>query len=552
MKKTWWKESVVYQIYPRSFKDTTGNGVGDIWGILEKLDYIKSLGVDVVWLCPVYESPNDDNGYDISHYRKISEDFGGQNAFDQLLEQMHKRGLKLVMDLVANHTSDEHPWFQEAKKSKDNPYRDYYIWKDGNNGAPPNNWTSFFSGSAWEYDETTEQYYLHYFTKKQPDLNWENPKVRKEIFDVIEYWFEKGVDGFRMDVISLISKPDGFPDTKHEKFQDTIIHDYANGPRIHQYLNEMNEKVLSKYDIMTVGEGPGINLGNGNLYVGENRKELDMVFHFDHMYIDCGIGGKYDPQPFTLNDFKQVFTNWDEALKDNGWGSIFLGNHDFSRMVSRFGNVDGHHQESAKLLATLLLTLRGTVYVYQGDEIGMTNVAYPDISYYNDVETLNAWKEAEEQGGDMDAFFSIVHEQSRDNARTPVQWDATKNAGFSHGEPWLQVNPNYTDINVALQEEDPNSILNYYRKMIAFRKANPTLVYGDYECLDNGHEHLYVYHRWDSENDFLILHNFSNTAQNFETDLKENLYALVKTNSDVQTSDHFSLGPWQTKILKKS
>ncbi|WP_222981979.1 alpha-glucosidase [Flagellimonas meishanensis] len=552
MNKKWWKESVVYQIYPRSFMDTTGNGVGDIQGILKKLDYIKSLGVDVIWLCPIYESPNDDNGYDISHYRKISEDFGGQAAFDVLLEQMHQKGLKLVMDLVANHTSDEHHWFQEAKKSKDSPFRDYYIWRDGRNGGPPNNWTSFFSGSAWQYDDTTKQYYLHYFTKKQPDLNWDNPKVRKEIFDVVEYWFKKGVDGFRMDVISLISKPDGLPDTTFEKFQDTIVHNYANGPKIHQYLREMNQEVLSKYDIMTVGEGPGIDLKNGPLYVGEDRKELDMVFHFDHMFIDCGIGGKYDPQPFTLNQFKKVFTQWDEALKHGGWGSIFLGNHDFSRMVSRFGDDGEYHRESAKLLATLLLTMRGTVYVYQGDEIGMTNVAYPNISDYNDVETLNAWKEAEQNGQNMNAFMSIVHSQSRDNARTPVQWNDKKNAGFSTGTPWLRVNPNYTRINVAQQEEDPSSILNFYREMIAFRKANPTLVYGDYECLDGEHPQLYVYRRWDEEGDFLILHNFGDAPQTFDTDLPEEEYALIKSNSDTFASEKFSLGAWQSKILKRS
>lgn len=551
MEKKWWKESVVYQIYPRSFNDTTGNGIGDIQGIIDKLDYIKSLGVDVVWLCPVYESPNDDNGYDISNYRQISEDFGGQEAFDELLEQMHQKGLKLVMDLVANHTSDEHFWFQESKKSKTNPYRDYYIWKDGKDGGPPNNWTSFFSGSAWRYDETTQQYYLHYFTKKQPDLNWNNPKVRKEIFDVIEYWFEKGVDGFRMDVISLISKKEGYPDTSFHKFQDTIINDYANGPKIHAYLHEMNQKVLSKYDIMTVGEGPGIDLKNGPLYVDGSRKELDMVFHFDHMFIDCGPGGKYDPQPFGLNKFKQVFSDWDQALKNKGWGSIFLGNHDFSRMVSRFGNDGPYHMASAKLLATLLLTLRGTVYIYQGDEIGMTNVAYPSIDHYNDVETLNAWKEAEQEGKDMDQFFGIVHNQSRDNARTPMQWNSTKNAGFSKGTPWLEVNPNFEEVNVENQEKDSQSVLNYYREMIAFRKDNPTLVYGDYECVDNGHEHIYAYTRWDAEAQFLILHNFSSAPQTLDLKASTDTYKLVKSNLNNNLTSSMDLDAWQTKVLLK-
>jgi len=550
MKKIWWKESVVYQIYPRSFKDTTGNGIGDIQGIIEKLDHIKSLGVDVIWLCPVYESPNDDNGYDISHYRKISNDFGGQEAFDELLEKIHQKGLKLVMDLVANHTSDEHYWFTESKKSKDNPYRDYYIWKDGENDGPPNNWESFFNGSTWEYDKNTDQYYLHYFTKKQPDLNWENPRVRKEIFDVVEYWFKKGVDGFRMDVISLISKPDNYPNSEFEKFQDTIINYYANGPKIHQYLHEMNQEVLRKYDIMTVGEGPGIDLENGPLYVDEKREELNMVFHFDHMFIDCGTGGKYDPVPIDFKTFKNVFNNWDKALKNKGWGSIFLGNHDFSRMVSRFGNDKQHHQASAKLLATLLLTMRGTVYIYQGDEIGMTNVAYDKIDDYDDVETLNAWKAADVKEQDMDRFMDIVHLQSRDNARTPMQWNAKANAGFTNGTPWLKTNSNFKNINVANQEDDPKSILNYYREMVAFRKTNKTFVYGDYECLDAENASIYAYKRWDTDHVFLVLHNFSSNSTKWSFDLSEKKYALLKSNLDHNQNSHFDLAPWQTKILK--
>lgn len=551
MKKTWWKEGVVYQIYPRSFNDTSGNGIGDIQGVTEKLDYIKSLGVDIIWLCPVYESPNDDNGYDISNYRKISEDFGGQNAFNELLEKTHQKGLKLVMDLVANHTSDEHYWFTESKKSKTNPFRDYYIWKDGVNGGPPNNWESFFNGSTWEYDKTTDQYYLHYFTKKQPDLNWENPKVRKEIFDVVEYWFKKGVDGFRMDVISLISKPDGYPNSEFEKFQETIINYYANGPKIHQYLNEMNQEVLSKYDIMTVGEGPGIDLENGPLYVDEKREELNMVFHFDHMFIDCGVGGKYDPIPIDFKIFKTVFNDWDKALKNKGWGSIFLGNHDFSRMISRFGNDKKYHESSAKLLATLLLTMRGTTYIYQGDEIGMTNVAYNSIIDYNDVETLNAWKAAEADGQDMKRFFDVVHLQSRDNARTPMQWNDKKNAGFTDGTPWLQTNPNYKNINVAKQEKKANSILNYYREMVAFRKENKTLVYGDYECLDVDNPAIYAYRRWDENQEFLVVHNFSDHSINWSYNINQKQYILLKSNSSENQKDIFEFAPWQVKILKQ-
>lgn len=550
MKKIWWKEAVVYQIYPRSFKDSTGSGVGDIPGIIEKLDYIKSLGVDMIWLCPVYESPNDDNGYDIRDYRKISEDFGGNKAFDELMNGIHDRGMKLIMDLVANHTSDEHHWFEESRKSKDNPYRDYYIWRKGENGGPPNNWTSFFSGSAWEYDEQTDEYYLHLFTKKQPDLNWENPEVRKQIQEVIDYWFSKGVDGFRMDVISVISKPDEFTDASSADLNVHIKEKYANGPRIHDYLREINKNVLSKYDIMTVGEGPGIDLKNAPKYVDEGRDELDMVFHFDHMFIDAGLAGKYDVIPYDLVKFKKVFSDWDECLK-NGWGSIFLGNHDFSRMVSRFGNDKNYHQESAKLLATLILSLRGTVYIYQGDEIGMTNVAYPSIDHYNDVETLNAWKDAEAREEDMNEFFKLVHDVSRDNARTPMQWDNSVNAGFSSGNPWLKVNENYSRINVASQEHNGSSILNYYREMIAFRKANQCLIYGDYQCIDPENQKIYAYRRWDDEDEFLFVLNFSDDNVEWtssEINLED--FSLVKSNLS-SSEKNLSMRPWEAKVFKK-
>lgn len=550
MKKTWWKEGIVYQIYPRSFKDNSGNGYGDIYGIIEKLDYIKSLGVDIIWLCPVYESPNDDNGYDISDYKKISDDFGGSKAFNELLEKMHQKGLKLVMDLVLNHSSDEHEWFKESRKSKDNPYRDYYFWKPSKNDNPPNNWTSFFSGSAWKKDPNTDEYFLHLFTKKQPDLNWENPKVRQEIHNIVEFWCKKGVDGFRMDVISLISKRLDFPDSHAPNdYGETIKNYYANGPKIHKYLNELNEKVLSKYDIMTVGEGPGIDLDTGLDYVHKDNNELNMVFHFGHMFIDNGAGGKYDPVEVSLPTFKKVFNDWDAKLNPNGWGSIFLGNHDFSRMVSRFGNDEEYHNKSAKLLALLLFSMRGTVYVYQGDEIGMTNVAYPDISYYNDVETLNSWKAAEAENKDMNRYLKLVHKQSRDNARTPMQWNSSKNAGFSASKPWLQVNPNYEYINVEIQENDPESILNFYRKMISFRKNNRCMVYGDYECLNENDENLYFYTRWNAHEKFIILLNFSASKQtlsfnNLMLDETELLISNYSENSDTE------LQPWEAQLRK--
>ena len=389
MTEKWWKEAVVYQVYPRSFNDSNGDGIGDIPGIIEKLDHIKSLGVDVIWLSPVYKSPNDDNGYDISDYYSIMDEFGTMQDFDELLQGIHDRGMKLLMDLVVNHSSDEHAWFQQSKLSKDNPKRDYYIWKKGKNGGPPNNWQSFFSGSAWQYDEHTDEYYLHLFTKKQPDLNWENPALRQEVYKLMKFWLDKGVDGFRMDVISVISKRN-YEDSPYPDFNDTIAHVYANGPKIHDYLKEMYQEVLCKYDAMTVGEGPGIDLENGIKYVAESEKELNMIFHFGHMFIDHGKGGRFDPKPIDFIEFKKVFADWDTKLKDQGWGSIFLGNHDFQRIVSRFGNDGEYWNKSAKLLCLLLMSMRGTPYVYNGDEIGMTNVAFDRIDDYRDVEIMNA------------------------------------------------------------------------------------------------------------------------------------------------------------------
>ena len=545
--KNWWKEGVVYQIYPRSFKDTTGNGLGDIDGIIEKLDYIKSLGVNMIWICPIYASPNDDNGYDISDYRKISEDFGGNKAFDRLLNEMHVRDLKLIMDLVVNHSSDEHHWFEQAKQSKDNPYHDYYIWKEGDLSSRPNNWQSVFNGSVWEWNASTEEYYLHYYTKKQPDLNWENPAVRKEVYAIIDFWLAKGVDGFRMDVISLISKRLAFQDVPESmSFIDVMEKIYANGPKIHNYLKEMNREVLSKYDVVTVGEGPGVNLEHGPRYVSAKEKELNMVFHFDHLTIDFGPEGKYDPIPLDFIRFKAIFRQWDEALAKEGWNSIFLGNHDFSRIVSRFGNDGQYHNESAKLLATLLMSLRGTPYVYQGDEIGMTNVAHPSIDLYDDVETRNAWKAAEEAGKDMEQFLKAVHWQSRDNARTPMQWDASAQAGFTKGKPWIPVNKNYPSINVEAAEKDSGSILHYYRKMIAFRKAHPTLVYGNFEDVLPQHPQLYVYKRWDENGSYLIVHNFSDTPTPWEQ--KDAPTPWLMGNYTKVT--HAYLSPWESRIYR--
>ena len=551
MKKNWWKESVVYQIYPRSYKDTSGNGLGDIDGIIEKLEHIKSLGVDIIWLCPIYESPNDDNGYDISDYRKISDDFGGDKAFDRLLAAIHKCGLKMIMDLVANHTSDEHYWFEEAKKSRENPYHDYYVWKKGTPKTLPNNWQSVFSGSAWKWNEKTEEYFLHLYTQKQPDLNWENSKVREEIYSIIDFWLAKGVDGFRMDVISMISKRLAFEDVpENMPIVEVMEKFYSNGPRVHEFIKEMNQKVLSKYDIVTVGEGPGINLENALNYVSEAENELNMVFHFDHLFIDYGPKGKYDPIPIDFILFKKIFSQWDNLLANKGWNSIFLGNHDFSRIVSRFGNDKDYHFESAKLLVTLLMTMRGTPYIYQGDEIGMVNVAHPSIDFYDDVETLNAWKLAEIEGEDMELFLKLVHKQSRDNARTPMQWDSSKNAGFTKSKPWIPINNNFKMINVTDQEEDPHSILQYYRKMIAFRKANKTLVYGEYKDLEPNDSKLFIYKRWDEKNLFLIAHNFSDNSLEFNSDYIKGL--TLSSSNYLSNEKRNSLQPWESRIYFKS
>lgn len=554
-KPAWWKESVVYQIYPRSFKDSNGDGIGDLQGIIDKLDYVQSLGIDVIWISPIYQSPNDDNGYDISDYYDIMEEFGTMEDFDQLLAGIHDRGMKVVMDLVVNHSSDEHAWFTESRKSKDNPKRDYYIWKDGKDGGPPNNWQSFFGGEAWQYDETTDQYYLHLFTTKQPDLNWENEKMRLEVYDLMKWWLDKGIDGYRMDVISLISKRD-YQDTKYEEFTDTISFDYANGPRIHEFLQEMNREVLQKYDIMTVGEGPGISLEEGLKYVKEDRNELGMIFHFDHMFIDHGEGGKFDPKNWDLLSFKKIFEHWDQVMTEGGWSSIFLGNHDFPRIVSRFGNDRECHAQSAKALALLLLSLRGTTYVYQGDEIGMTNVAYENIADYRDIETLNAHKAAIEEGRDMADFMQAVHRQGRDNARTPIQWSNDAQGGFSTGSPWIKTNPNYPQINVADQEKDQDSILNFYRRMIQIRKTHKTLVYGGFEVIDVDHPQLFSYVRGDKTSQYLVSINFSEEVVGFEWPSHMELASselLIGNYPDAlqhRAAHKFTLRAWEAVLIK--
>jgi oligo-1,6-glucosidase len=519
MKKHWWKESVIYQIYPRSFMDSNGDGIGDIPGIIRKLDYLKELGVDVIWLSPVYKSPNDDNGYDISDYREIMDDFGTMADWELLLKEMHDRGMKLIMDLVVNHSSDEHPWFVESRKSKDNPYRDYYVWRSAKDGKEPNNWQSTFSGSAWEFDENTEEYYLHIFSKKQPDLNWENPKLRQEVYDMMKYWLDKGIDGFRMDVINFISKVDGLPDAPNPEGKKYVSGSryFMNGPKIHDYLQELHREVLAQYDVMTVGEMPGANVEQAKLYTDEARNELNMVFQFEHVDLDSGPGGKWDLKPLKLTDLKNNFTKWQKGLEDIGWNSLYLNNHDQPRMVSRFGDDQQYRIESAKMLATFLHMLKGTPYIYQGEEIGMTNVRFDSIDEYKDIETINMYNEKVNQNGEDPAkVMESIYVKGRDNARTPFQWDNCEHGGFTTGNPWLQVNPNYTEINARQAVEDENSIYHYYRKLIQLRKEHPIIVNGSYDILVPEDEKIYVYTRNLESQKLLVLLNFTKEEQSFE------------------------------------
>ncbi|MBK5434923.1 MULTISPECIES: glycoside hydrolase family 13 protein [Bacillus] len=556
MGKQWWKESVVYQIYPRSFMDSNGDGIGDLRGILTKLDYLKELGIDVIWLSPVYESPNDDNGYDISDYCKIMNEFGTMEDWDELLHEMHKRNMRLMMDLVVNHTSDEHNWFIESRKSKENKYRDYYIWRPGNEGKEPNNWGAAFSGSAWQYDEMTDEYYLHLFSKKQPDLNWDNEKVRQDVYDMMKFWLEKGIDGFRMDVINFISKEDGLPsvETDEEGYVSGHKH-FMNGPNIHKYLHEMNEDVLSQYDIMTVGEMPGVTTEEAKLYTGEARKELQMVFQFEHMDLDSGEGGKWDVKPCSLLTLKQNLTKWQKALEQTGWNSLYWNNHDQPRVVSRFGNDGAYHTESAKMLATVLHMMKGTPYIYQGEEIGMTNVRFESIDEYRDIETLNMYKEKViERGEDIDKVMQSIYIKGRDNARTPMQWDDREHAGFTTGEPWIAVNPNYKEINVKQAIQDEESIFYYYKKLIELRKNNEIVVYGTYELILENNPSIFAYVRTYGEEKLLVIANF--TADECVFELPEDIVyseaELLIHNYDVENVliENITLRPYEAMVFK--
>ena len=521
MERKWWHSSVVYQIYPRSFNDSNGDGIGDINGIREKLDYLKELGIDVIWLSPVYKSPNYDNGYDISDYCDIMDEFGTMDDMEKLLKEANEKGIKILMDLVVNHTSDEHKWFIEAKKSKDNKFRDYYIWRDPVNGHEPNNLGSCFSGSAWQYDESTDQYYLHLFSKKQPDLNWENENVRNEVYKMMNFWIDKGIGGFRMDVIDLIGK-----------VPDEMI--TGNGPKLHDYLQEMNKAALEGHDLLTVGETWGATPEIAKLYSNPKRKELSMVFQFEHIGLDQIEGKeKWDVKPLDLLDLKKVLSKWQTELEGEGWNSLFWNNHDLPRIVSRWGNDREYRVESAKMLATLLHGMKGTPYIYQGEELGMTNVRFEDINEYNDIETLNMYKDRISKGYSHDEIMASIYAKGRDNARTPMQWDSTENAGFTTGKPWLKVNKNYKFINVEDCLQDKDSIFYHYKKLIDIRKHNDTIIYGDYKLLLPEDKNVFAYSRELNGDKIVVVCNFYNKEinLNFKEDFN-NVEILLSNYKD--------------------
>lgn len=556
MEKRWWKESVVYQIYPRSFCDSNGDGIGDLNGITGKLDYLKELGIDVIWLSPVYKSPNDDNGYDISDYQAIMDEFGTMEDFDRMLATAHEKGIKIMMDLVVNHTSDEHKWFIESRKSTDNPYRDYYIWRPAKeDGSLPNNWGSCFSGPAWEYDKTTDMYFLHLFSKKQPDLNWDNPAVRQDVFDMMNWWLKKGVDGFRMDVISLISKEPGLPD------KETGINGYAtfnvsaNGPHVHEYLQEMRQKALNNADTITVGECSGVTLEEAKKYARSDEKELNMVFQFEHMDVDSDEkAGKWTTRKMDLRNLKKILTRWQKGLQDIAWNSLYWENHDQPRSVSRFGNDSDEYREiSAKMLATCIHMMQGTPYVYQGEELGMTNCPFNTLDNFRDLESINAFHELTEQGKMTEEdMMAAIGYKGRDNARTPMQWDDSAYAGFSTTNPWIMVNPNYTKINAKDQVNREDSVFKYYQKLIKLRHESELIVYGTYDLILDDDKDIYAYIRTLGDEKLIVYCNFSENTR--EVELPEefvNKKVLISNYSDAKANHKITLRPYEAIVIQK-
>ena len=539
MNVKWWQTAVIYQVYPRSFQDSDGDGIGDLKGIIRRLDYLEKLGITAIWLSPVYKSPNDDNGYDISDYQDIMTEFGTMDDMDELIKQADQRNIKILMDLVVNHTSDEHKWFIESRKSKDNPYRDYYIWRNPVNGEVPNSLRSTFSGSAWEYDEETDQYYLHLFSKKQPDLNWENEKVRQEVWDMMNFWLEKGVGGFRMDVIDLVGK---IPDEEIT----------GNGPKLHDYIQEMNRETFGKYDVLTVGETWGATPEIAKLYSDPKRNELSMVFQFEHIGLDQQPGKeKWDHKPLEVNELKHVLSKWQTALGNEGWNSLFWNNHDLPRIVSRWGNDTTYRVESAKMFAILLHLMKGTPYIYQGEEIGMTNYPVNDISEVEDIESVNMYHERLANGYKKEDIIASINFKGRDNARTPIQWDRTENAGFTTGTPWLHVNPNYQEINVAANLEDPNSIFYCYQKLIQLRKNNPIIVWGDYELVDTP-EQVFMYLRKYEGETWAVVANFGEQKETLQLEYLCQSNEVVISNYKRSSVDfhHLELKPYEAFAVK--
>lgn len=550
MNEKWWKEAVSYQVYPRSFMDSNGDGIGDLRGIITKLDYLKDLGVDVIWVSPFYKSPNADNGYDISDYQGISKQYGNMDDFDELLEEIHARGMKLILDLVINHTSDEHPWFIESRSSKDNPKRDWYIWKDGKGDQEPNNWESIFSGSAWQHDELTNQYYLHLFATKQPDLNWENTEMRHELFNMVNWWLDKGIDGYRVDAISHIKKRDELPDMPNpnaEKYVSSFDM-HTNQPGIQEYLKELKEETFAKYDIMTVGEANGVGIDEADEWVGEVNGKFNMIFQFEHL----GLWNKDLNNSVDVIALKQVLTKWQKGLHSIGWNALFLENHDQTRSVSSWGNDKEYWNESAKMLAACYFLMQGTPFIYQGQEIGMTNVQFPSIHDYDDIGMKNFYDLEIANGKSHEEVMEVIWRNGRDNSRTPMQWDSTLNSGFSVGEPWMKVNPNYLTINVANQLGDENSIYHFYKKMIQVRKENPLFVYGEYDVIQEEHPDVYVYSRTIGDQFAFVLCNFRQQI----TELK--LKHLPKRNTDLilynyenapeQLSETITLNPFEVRV----
>ena len=559
MEKRWWKESVVYQIYPRSFCDSNGDGIGDLNGITSKLDYLKELGVDVIWLSPVYKSPNDDNGYDISDYQDIMDEFGTMEDFDRMLATAHEKGIKIMMDLVVNHTSDEHKWFIESRKSTDNPYRDYYIWRPAKeDGSLPNNWGSCFSGPAWEYDKTTDMYFLHLFSKKQPDLNWDNPVVRQEVFDMMNWWLEKGVDGFRMDVISLISKEQPeLPDKEPGINGYATFNVSANGPHVHEYLQEMRQKALNNADTITVGECSGVTLEEAKKYARSDEKELNMVFQFEHMDVDSDEkAGKWTTRKMDLRDLKKILTRWQKGLQDIAWNSLYWENHDQPRSVSRFGNDSDEYREiSAKMLATCIHMMQGTPYVYQGEELGMTNCPFNTLENFRDLESINAFQELTEQGKmTEEEMMAAIGYKGRDNARTPMQWDDSANAGFSGADatPWIMVNPNYTKINAKDQVSREDSVFKYYQKLIKLRHESDLIVYGTYDLILDDDKDIYAYIRTLGDEKLIVYCNFSENTR--EVELPEEFTdgkILISNYNDAKVSEKITLRPYEAIVIQK-